>query len=93
MQCAEAIAAQPPLRGKCVVLDTMSREQQMSSAFVEKVYLAHGRPAPTVATQDWYERQGYRVFAVEKGSYKWENPTTGDREDIDCVFLKKRLQE
>lgn len=93
MQRAEAIAAQPPLNGKWIVLDTMSREQQMSSAFVQTMYLAQGREAPAVAIQDWYERQGYQVFAMEKGGYKWQNPTTGEREDIDYLFLRKRLQE
>ncbi|KAJ4418977.1 hypothetical protein N0V82_005202 [Gnomoniopsis sp. IMI 355080] len=93
MQRAELIAAQPPLNGKWIVLDTMRREQQMSSGFIQKMYLAHGRAAPTVATQDWYERQGYRVFSVEKAGYKWVNPETGERVDIDYLFLKKRLQE
>lgn len=93
MQGIEAIAAQPPLWGKWVVLDTMSREQQMSTAFVERVYVAQGRPAPTVATQDWYERQGYQAFAADTAGYKWANPTTGDKEDIDCIFLRKRLPE
>lgn len=93
MQRAELVATQPPLNGRWIVLDTMSREQQMSGAFIKKVYLAQGRAAPTVATQDWYERQGYRVFSVEKAGYKWVNPETGEREDIDYLFLKKRLQE
>lgn len=93
MHHAETIAAQPPLNGKWIVLDTMSREQQLSSVFVSKVYLANGKPAPSVAIQDWYERQGYRVFATEKAGYQWVNPTTGEREGIDYLFLKKRLQE
>ncbi|KAF3767624.1 hypothetical protein M406DRAFT_233774, partial [Cryphonectria parasitica EP155] len=62
MHLAETIAAQPPLNGRWVVLDTMSREQQLSSTFVKRIYLAQGKPAPTVAIQDWYERQGYEVF-------------------------------
>lgn len=93
MQRAEAIATQPPLNSQWIVLDTMTREQQMSSTFVQRMYLAQGRAAPTVAIQDWYERQGYQVFAVEKGGYKWVNPTTGEREDIDYLFMKKPLQE
>lgn len=92
MHRVETIAAQPPLNGKWIVLDTMSREQQLSSA-AAKVHLAQGRPAPSVANQDWYERQGYRVFATEKGGYQWVNPTTGETEDIDYLFLKKKLQE
>lgn len=92
MDLAEGIAVRPPLGGRWVVLDTMTREQQLSSAFVERVYLAQGKPAPKVAIQDWYERQGYEIFDKWAAGYQWVNPETGEREDIDYLFLRKRLQ-
>lgn len=91
MGLAEHAAASPPLGARWAALDTMPRAQQLDPAFVEKVYLAQGRPAPARAVQDWYEGQGYEVFAGEKGGYRWANPETGEREDIDYVFLRKRL--
>ncbi|ROW14594.1 hypothetical protein VPNG_03282 [Cytospora leucostoma] len=88
---AERLASRDPSLGaRWIVLDTMPRGQQLSPAFVEKVYLAQGRPAPALAIQDWYEGQGYEVFAEEAGGYKWANPETGEREDIDYIFLRKR---
>lgn len=92
MRAAETLAARADLlAGDWIVLDTMPREQQMNGDFVRLIYTAQGMPVPAVAIQDWYERQGYVVFAEEKGGYKWANPVTGDRQDIDYLFLRKRL--
>lgn len=92
MLAAERIAAQPEvLNGGWIVLDTMLREQQMSGPFMYAVYTSQGRAAPKVATQDWYERQGYVVFAEKKGGYIWADPITGERTDVDCVILRKKL--
>lgn len=90
MQLAEATATQPPLNGQWIVLDTMSREQQMS-VFASEALISQGRLVPIVSNQDWYERQGYEVFAIEKAGYKWVLPTTGEVVDIDYLFLKKKL--
>jgi hypothetical protein len=70
----------------------VARQQQMEPALVQRVYLAQGNPAPVVPIQDWYEAQGYEAFAQEVGGYKWVNPETGERQDIDYVFLRKRLK-
>lgn len=91
MRLAEHIASLEPLSAKWIVLDTMPRDQQMKAAFIKKVYTAQGREAPTVPTQDWYERQGYEAFARDVAAYKWANPTTGETEDFDYLFLRKRL--
>lgn len=93
MRLAEAMAAQTPALGaQWIVLDTMTREQQMDAAFIEQVYLAHGRPKPTVPIQVWYEHQGYQAFAKEAAGYKWLDPVTGTFKDIDCLFMRKSLQ-
>lgn len=68
----------------------MSREQQLSSAFAA-AYRRQGMAPPTVATQDWYERQGYAVFAVERAGYRWVSPGTGQVTEVDYVFLRKGL--
>ncbi|ROV91663.1 hypothetical protein VMCG_09266 [Cytospora schulzeri] len=91
MRLAEDVAAHGPLQARWIVLDTMSREQQMEPALVQRVYLAQGNPAPVVPIQDWYEGQGYEAFAKEVGGYQWANPETGETQDIDYIFLKKRL--
>lgn len=60
---------------------------------MHSVYAARGLEPPALPTQDWYERQGYRVFARETSHYEWADPATGRLEDIaiDCVFMRKRL--
>lgn len=88
MRAAESIAAQKDLLdGGWIVLDTMQQEKQLSGA----LYVAMGRPVPKVASQDWYERQGYVVLATEKVCYKWVSPVTGEELDIEQVFLRKKL--
>lgn len=59
---------------------------------LRKVYAAQGRTVPTRSTQDWYERQGYQAFAKEVAGYTYVDPETGLSEDIDYLFLKKRLK-
>lgn len=89
MQLAEATAAQPPLHGQWIVLDTMSREQQMS-IFAKGALAAQGRSPPKVSNQNWSEHQGYAVFAIEKEGYKGVLPTTGEVVRIDYMFMKKK---
>lgn len=71
----------------------MSREQHRTSNFMRSVYAARGQSPPALSTQDWYERQGYRVFATETSRYEWADPATGEPKSIsiDCVFMRKRL--
>lgn len=91
MRLVEHLASLDPLNAKWIVLDTMPRDQQMKAAFIKKVYFARGKPAPTVPIQDWYEKQGYESFARDVAAYKWTNPVTGETEDFDYLFLRKRL--
>lgn len=91
MRLAEHLASLRPLSARWVVLDTMPRDQQMNPAFVKDMYFARGRPAPAVPIQDWYESQGYESFARHVAVWKWANPVTGDTEDFDHLFLRKRL--
>lgn len=91
MRLVEHIASLEPLSAKWIVLDTMPRDQQMKAGFLKKVYTAQGRAAPTVPIQDWYERQGYEAFARDVAAYKWENAVTGETEDFDYLFLRKKL--
>lgn len=93
MQLSETIASQPPLDVRWIALETMSREQQLSSEFVAALYRQHGKPVPTWATQDWYDNQGYMVFAVEHGIHTWVSRVTGRTEDSHNVFLMKELQQ
>lgn len=91
MRLVEHLASLEPLGAKWIVLDTMPRDQQMKPAFIKKVYFAQGKPAPKVPIQDWYEGQGYESFARDVAAYKWANPVTGETEDFDYLFLRKRL--
>lgn len=91
MRVVERIASAGPLSAKWIVLDTMPKDQQTKSAFIKKVYTAQGKPNPAVPTQDWYEKQGYEVFARDVAAYKWENAVTGETEDFDYLYLRKKL--
>lgn len=86
-----AAAATTTPAAEWMVLDTMTREQQMSKRLQQRLYVDQGKPVPSVATQDWYERMGYEAFAREVGGYEWVDPVTGATEEIDYLFLKKRI--
>ena len=51
MVAAEALSALPPLNGDVVLLDSMPADQQMLPAFLDKVYIQQGNPAPTVSSR------------------------------------------
>lgn len=92
MRAAETIAGQTePLNAGWIVLDTMPREQQLSGGFTKAMYAELGRPVPEIAAQDWYERQGFIVFAEEKNTYTWVSPVTGERQELNKVFLRKKV--
>jgi hypothetical protein len=91
MRTVENIASLEPLNAKWIVLDTMPRDQQMRSDFLQKVYTAQGKSVPTGSTQDWYEKQGYEAFARDVAAYQWESPITGEKDDFDYLYLRKKL--
>ena len=41
--------------------------------------------------EEWYTRQGYRVFGEEEKAYGWPDPLTGQMRYLPRVFLKKDL--
>lgn len=91
MRAVEHISLEEPLKAEWMVLDTVSREQQLSGEFMQMMYETMGRPVPKVANQDWYERQGYALFAKEEKGYQWTSPVTGHTENLVPLYLRKRL--
>lgn len=92
MRQVELLARQQPLNATCVVLETMPREQYLTSLLIRWAFEARGKPMPTVSVQDWYERQGYVEYAREETGYKFEDPVTGEKEDIQNLIMWKRLE-
>lgn len=60
---------------------------------LRNMYAAQGRSVPSKTTQDWYERQGYQAFARDVAIFTFVDPETGDSEDIDYLFMKKRMKK
>lgn len=91
MRQVERLARQHPLNATCVVLETMPREQYLTSLLIRRAFEARGKPMPTISVQDWYERQGYVEYAREETGYKFEDPVTGEKEDIQNLIMWKRF--
>lgn len=93
MRQVELLARQQPLNATCVMLETMPREQYLTSLLIRRAFEARGKPMPTVSVQDWYERQGYVEYAREDTGYKFEDPVTGEKEDIQNLIMWKRFDQ
>ena len=41
--------------------------------------------------EEWYTKQGYRVFGEEENAYPWVDEKTGIKSYLPRVFLRKDL--
>lgn len=93
MRQVELLARQQSsLKATCMVLETMPREQYFTSLLIRQVYGSRGKMVPTVSVQEWYERQGYVEYAREDTGYKFEDPFTREKEDIQNLIMWKRFK-
>ncbi|EFQ30162.1 hypothetical protein CGRA01v4_00457 [Colletotrichum graminicola] len=88
MDMAEAMAAGTPLCAKTLVLDTVSKEDQLrkESAVVHKGKL------PASPAQAWYERRGYKLIHTVNNFYGFpETDPDGNPVVRRTVFLRKDI--
>ncbi|KAK1961814.1 hypothetical protein LY78DRAFT_661791 [Colletotrichum sublineola] len=90
MDMVEAMAAGAPLCARTLMLDTLSKEDQLrkESAVVDQVQM------PATPTQAWYERRGYKLIRTVNNFYGY--PATdpdGNPVVRRTVFLRKDFVE
>ncbi|TQN65263.1 hypothetical protein CSHISOI_10208 [Colletotrichum shisoi] len=87
MDMVESMATSEPLCARTLMLDTVSKEDQLRK---ESAVVAAGKlPTPTHA---WYERRGYRLIWTEDNFYGFpETDADGNPVIRRTVFLRKDL--
>ncbi|KAL2107871.1 hypothetical protein VUR80DRAFT_4660 [Thermomyces stellatus] len=93
MRQVEEMAVREPVNAKVLVLDTQKGTSQVSEEVVKLMYTNRGLPVPTVvkSNEEWYKKQGYRVFGEEEAAYPWVDEKTGTTRYLPRVFLRKDL--
>ncbi|KAH7031210.1 uncharacterized protein B0I36DRAFT_323423 [Microdochium trichocladiopsis] len=86
----EEIAAQGPMKGKIMVLDTMASRTQSNPDFLHAMFTSKGNPLPKITNEQWYTRLGYKTFGKELLVPQWE-ARPGVYVDIDIVFMSKPI--
>ncbi|KAK1584948.1 uncharacterized protein LY79DRAFT_559869 [Colletotrichum navitas] len=88
MDMAESMAAGTPLCAKTLMLDTVSKEDQLRK---ESAVVHHGK-LPASPTQAWYERRGYKLVRTVDNFYGYpETDPDGNPVVRRTVFLRKDL--
>ncbi|KAK1992856.1 hypothetical protein LX36DRAFT_752741 [Colletotrichum falcatum] len=88
MDAVEAMAAGAPLCAGTLMLDTLSKEDQLRK---ESAVVAQGRLPPT-PTQAWYERRGYKLIRTVNNFYGYpETDPDGNPVVRRTVFLRKDI--
>ncbi|KAI1113135.1 hypothetical protein F5Y14DRAFT_230994 [Nemania sp. NC0429] len=83
MAKVEAVAAQEPMKGEWMALDTLVKEVQ------EEVQKQVGDTIPVASKEDWYARQGYQTYKQGPG-YIYQTPD-GHNIQLRVSYMKKRL--
>lgn len=89
MTKVEAIAAQEPMRGKWMALDTLAKEVQNEVGDVGSIDVGMGSIVPVTSKEDWYARQGYQTYKQGPG-YIYQTPD-GRNIQLRVSYMKKRI--
>ncbi|KAI1430357.1 hypothetical protein F5Y12DRAFT_709370 [Xylaria sp. FL1777] len=89
MAKVESIAAQEPMNGKWMALDTMAKEVQSEAGDVASIDVGMGNMIPVTSKEEWYARQGYETYRQGPG-YTYQTP---DKRNIQLrvSYMKKRI--
>ncbi|KXH61476.1 hypothetical protein CSAL01_03887 [Colletotrichum salicis] len=88
MDLVESMATSEPLCAKTLMLDTVSKEDQLRK---ESMVVAQGKLPPT-PTHAWYERRGYRLIHTINNFYGFpEKDPDGNLLIRRTVFLRRDL--
>ncbi|KAH8681578.1 hypothetical protein BX600DRAFT_26435 [Xylariales sp. PMI_506] len=87
MDHIETVAAQAPLNGKMVVIDTIAAEMQLRPEVTKPIYADRGIPVPTKPLQEWYARRDYELFNQLRAGYTLKH-ASGSLV-LDIVYMRK----
>ncbi|GAP82600.2 putative acyl- N-acyltransferase [Rosellinia necatrix] len=89
----EAIAAQEPMKGKWMALDTLAKEvqkeMQMEAGETASIDVGMGNMVPVTSKEEWYARQGYQTYKRGPG-YTYQTPE-GRSIQLLVSYMKKRI--
>ncbi|KAI0525743.1 hypothetical protein F5B22DRAFT_251070 [Xylaria bambusicola] len=88
MAKVESIAAQEPMNGKWMALDTLAKEvpAEMGSMTID---VGMGNIVPVTSKEEWYARQGYETYRQGHG-YTYQAPD-GRNIQLRVSYMKKRI--
>ncbi|KAI1179419.1 hypothetical protein F4777DRAFT_534225 [Nemania sp. FL0916] len=89
MAKVEAIAAQEPMNGKWMALDTLAKEVPKEVGDVDSIDVGRGSIIPITSKEEWYSRQGYQTYKQGPG-YTYQAPD-GHRTQLRVSYMKKRI--
>ncbi|KAI1197570.1 hypothetical protein F5X97DRAFT_177784 [Nemania serpens] len=89
MTKVEAIAAQEPMEGKWMALDTLTKEVQKEVGDVSSIDVGMGSIIPVTSKEEWYARQGYQTYKQGPG-YIYQTPE-GHNIQLRVSYMKKRI--
>ncbi|KAI3318602.1 hypothetical protein HD806DRAFT_549023 [Xylariaceae sp. AK1471] len=105
MSHIENLVAQPPpgnarspdkaeaaLTGTVIALDAPPKEWHISAWTKEAFWDPMGLPMPKISNHEWYEQQGYTVFAELPAHRPTQLPNGGDTVNVPLLLLKKVLR-
>lgn len=89
MRKVEAIAAQEPMKGKWMALDTLAKEVQEEVEDVGSINVGMGNIIPVTSKEEWYAQQGYQTYKQGPG-YIYQTPD-GRGIQLRVSYMKKRI--
>ncbi|KAJ8129816.1 hypothetical protein O1611_g3810 [Lasiodiplodia mahajangana] len=89
MTKVEATAAQEPMKGEWMALDTLAKEVQKEAGDVDFVDVGEGSVMPITSKEEWYARQGYQTYEQGPG-YTYQMPN-GHSIQLRVSYMKKKI--
>ncbi|KAJ2902602.1 hypothetical protein MKZ38_000363 [Zalerion maritima] len=91
MTYLESMMTQNPINATIAALDTVPGEWQLAKDNIQNFYSDPPHKVPAVSNEEWYERQGYKVFHRDEKALKERLGDSGEEVVIPLLFCKKRL--
>ncbi|KAI0971491.1 hypothetical protein F4678DRAFT_479353 [Xylaria arbuscula] len=85
----ESVAAQEPMKGKWMALDTLAKEVPAETSDVASIDVGMGNIMPVTSKEEWYARQGYKTYRQGPG-YTYKTPDNRSIQ-LRVSYMKKRI--
>ncbi|KAI0106286.1 hypothetical protein GGR51DRAFT_178772 [Nemania sp. FL0031] len=89
MAQVEAVAAQEPMKGQWMALDTLAKEVQKETSDVGPIDVGNGSAMPITSKEEWYARQGYQTY--EQGPGYTYQTADGHSIQLRVSYMKKKI--